>query len=594
MVSFFLRQRDSGNNNMDEKTLIKSAKNHKTLTGSQIVIEALKAEDVEYVFGYPGAIVLPIYDELFHLNEMKHILVRHEQAAVHAAEGYARVTGKPGVVLVTSGPGACNTITAIANAYYDGYPLVILTGQVDSKLIGNDAFQESDVVGITRSCCKHNYLVKDVKDLSKVIKEAFHIATTGKHGPVVIDLPKDVIDGSCEFEYPKTVHLPGYKPTYGGHSLQNARALDLLYKAKRPVIIAGGGVIHSEATKELFEFAKTFHIPVINSLMGTGAFPADEELALGMMGMFGHHWGNKAVQICDVIFAIGTRFSDRLTGDLKNFAKQAKIIHIDIDTCSINKNVPVDVPIVGDAKRIIADMIENIEDIRLDKNRKNRDIWLEQINLWKNLPLPVDCPSDALCPQEVIETIFRVSSEYNPVIATEVGQHQMWSAAICKFNEPRKFLTSGGLGTMGFGFPAAMGAQLACPDKLVIDIAGDGSVQMNIQELATCVENKISVKVCIINNSCLGMVRQLQQKFFNENYSETFLSGPDYVKLAEAYGAKGFRITKDDDIESVMRTAFETEGPVLIDFVCYPYKTNFPWVVPSYKDCQNVLKYNEE
>lgn len=564
-----------------QKTQTSTKKTKTVLTGAQVVIESLKLEGVEQIFGYPGAIILPIYEELYHCKEIKHYLVRHEQAAVHAAEGYARVTGKPGVALVTSGPGACNTVTAIANAYYDAYPLVLITGQVDSNLIGNDAFQEADVVGITRSCCKHNYLVKDIKKLPSIIKEAFHIASTGKPGPVVIDIPKDVIDATVAFEYPDKVHLPGYKPTYSGHTLQNNRALSLVYKAKRPVILVGGGVILSNACDELTQLANILGVPVTNSLMGIGAFPDADDLSLGMVGMFGTHWANKAVAECDVLFSIGTRFSDRVTGEISKFCKNAKIIHIDIDPCSISKNVHVDIPIVGDAKIILTDMLEHIDKDQIEKNIKNKKLWLAQISEWKNTPIPNTCSTEGICPQTAIQAIYDVSKSYDPVITTEVGQHQMWAARICKFNKPRRFITSGGLGTMGFGFPAAIGAQVAAPGKLVVGIAGDGSIQMNIQELATCVEYNLPVKICIINNGCLGMVRQLQQKFFNENYSETFLISPDYVKLAEAYGAKGFKVESADELESTLKKAFEAEGPAVIEIIVNPYRTIFPWAAPD-------------
>lgn len=571
----------------------KTKQNKKLLTGAQVVVESLKKEGVKQIFGYPGAIILPIYEELYHCEDIKHYLVRHEQAAVHAAEGYARVTGKPGVVLVTSGPGACNTVTAIANAYYDAYPLVIITGQVDSRLIGNDAFQEADVVGITRSCCKHNYLIKDIKQLPSAIKEAFHIASTGKPGPVVIDIPKDVIDAKIEFEYPQTINLPGYKPKYTGHTLQNNKALSLVYNAKRPVILAGGGIVLSNASEELTKLANILGVPVTTSLMGIGTFPSDDPLSLGMIGMFGTHWANKAIEECDVLFSIGTRFSDRVTGELSKFCQKAKIIHIDIDPCSISKNVPVDIPIVGDAKIILSDMLENINTEKAKINENKRKIWLSQIKEWKKTPLPESCPPEKICPETVINTIYEISKPQDPVVTTEVGQHQMWSAKLHNFNKPRRFLTSGGLGTMGFGFPAAIGAQIADPDKLVIAIAGDGSIQMNIQELATCVEYNLPVKICILNNGCLGMVRQLQQKFFNQNYSETFFTNPDYVKLAEAYGAKGFRITSKDKLETILNKAFSTEGPVVVDIVVDTYKTFYPWTAPEKLNCK-ILQENED
>ena len=549
------------------------------LTGSQIFIECLKKEGVYEIFGYPGGVIIPIYEELYNNKDVKHYLVRHEQAAVHAAEGYARATGKPGVALVTSGPGACNTITGIANAYYDGYPIVVFTGQVGSNQIGYDAFQEADVIGITRSCCKHNYLVKDVKDLAKTIKEAFHIATTGKPGPVLIDMPKDILTSKTEFNYPNEIKLPGYNPTYEGHPLQIAKAVKLLCEAERPVIISGGGVVASHASGELQEIANRLHIPVCNTLMGTGTYPSDGNESLGMLGMHGNYWANYAVTHCDTLFAIGTRFNDRITGCLKRFAKDAKVIHIDIDPCSISKNVPVDIPIVGDAKFILKQMLEELNKNNYDAHQSVKDIWFEQIDEWKKKRTMQTINSDKLNPLTVIQKIYECTKEYNPIVATEVGQHQMWTAQLYKFNEPRKLITSGGLGTMGFGFPAAMGAAVAKKDQLVLNIAGDGSIQMNIQELATCVEYNIPVITCIINNGYLGMVRQWQEKLFNKHYSETKISGPDFVKLAEAYGAMGIRVEKEEDIIPAITKAIEAKRPVFIDFIVEPFEMVYPWVL---------------
>lgn len=559
----------------------------KELIGARILLECLIKEGVDEIFGYPGGVVLPIYEEIYHCKEIKHYLVRHEQGAVHAAEGYTRVTGKPGVVLVTSGPGACNTITGITNAYYDGYPLVVFTGQVSSSMIGNDAFQEADVVGITRSCCKHNYLVKDVKDLPRVIKEAFHIATTGKPGPVVIDLPKDVLVGKTVFKYPETVKLPGYNPNYVGHPMQISRALDLLYEAKRPVILSGGGVVSGDSSDLLTVFAKKLNIPVANTLMGIGSFPAADELALGLTGMHGNYAANKTIMGSDVLFAIGTRFSDRVTGCLKRYCPEAKIIHIDIDPCSISKNVPVDVPIVGHVRNVLSDMLDQIDESRVNDSREIKSDWVKQVVEWKKIQ-PKDMDSEKLLPQEVIGKILDIASEKDSIIATEVGQHQMWTALLYKPKEPRRFITSGGLGTMGFGFPSAMGAQVAHPDKLVVNIAGDGSIQMNIQELATCVEYNIPVKTCIINNGYLGMVRQWQDRLYDKHFSETLISGPDFVKLAEAYGAKGYRITKEEELEPVLREAFAAEGPVFIDCVVESMEAVYPWVLAG-DSISNVL-----
>lgn len=550
-----------------------------TMNGAKIFLECLKKEGVSEIFGYPGGVILSIYEALYHDEDIKHYLVRHEQAAVHAAEGYARTTGKPGIVLVTSGPGACNTITGIANAYYDGFPLVVFTGQVGSNQIGNDAFQEADIVGITRSCCKHNYLVKSIQELPRVIKEAFHIATTGKPGPVVVDMPKDILTAKMEFNYPEDIKLPGYNPNYEGHPRQISKALQMLCEAERPVIISGGGVVTSEASAQLTELANRLHIPVCNTLMGTGTYPADNELSLGMLGMHGNYWANYAVTHCDTLFAIGTRFNDRITGCLKRFAKDAKIIHVDIDPCSISKNVAVDVPIVGDAKIVLNQMIDELNKNNFEINSSIKDIWFEQIDEWKKKRVRPSVNSDKLNPLNVIEKIYEYTKDLKPIVATEVGQHQMWTAQIYKFNEPRKLITSGGLGTMGFGFPAAMGAAVACKDKVVLNIAGDGSIQMNIQELATCVEYNIPVINCIINNGYLGMVRQWQEKLFDKHYSQTKISAPDFVKLAEAYGALGFRVEKEEEIIPTLQKAIESRRPVFIDFVVEPFEMVYPWVL---------------
>lgn len=559
--------------------MIQTAEMTNTMNGAKIFLECLKKEGVNEIFGYPGGVILSIYEALYNDTDIKHYLVRHEQAAVHAAEGYARTTGKPGVVLVTSGPGACNTITGIANAYYDGFPLVVFTGQVGSNQIGNDAFQEADIVGITRSCCKHNYLVKNVQELPRIIKEAFHIATTGKPGPVVVDMPKDILTDKMNFYYPEEIKLPGYNPNYEGHPRQISKALQMLCEAERPVIITGGGVVSAEASKELTELANRLHIPVCNTLMGTGTYPADNELSLGMLGMHGNYWANYAVTHCDTLFAVGTRFNDRITGCLKRFAKDAKVIHIDIDPCSISKNVAVDVPIVGDAKIVLNQMLEELSKNDYDTNSSIKDIWFEQIDEWKKKRVCPSVNSDKLNPLTVINKIYEHTKDLNPIVATEVGQHQMWTAQIYKFNEPRRFVTSGGLGTMGFGFPAAIGAAVAHKDKVVLNIAGDGSIQMNIQELATCVEYNIPVINCVINNGYLGMVRQWQEKLFDKHYSQTKISAPDFVKLAEAYGALGFRVEKEEDIIPTLQKAIEARRPVFIDFVVEPFEMVYPWVL---------------
>lgn len=562
------------------------------MTGARIFLECLRKECVDKIFGYPGGSILHIYDELYKCDFIKHYLVRHEQAAVHAAEGYARITGKPGVVLVTSGPGACNAITGIANAYYDSYPLVVFTGQVDSRLIGNDAFQESDIVGITRTCCKHNYLVKNVSDLPRVIKESFHIARTGKPGPVVVSLPKDVLTSVREFKYPDKIDLPGYNPTYEGHPIQCRRALKALCDAKRPVIISGGGVIHSDAWQEIRELARKLNIPVATTLMGIGTFPQGEDLSLGMLGMHGTYWANHAVSNCDVLFAVGTRFNDRITGCLKRFCKDAKVIHVDIDPCSISKNVPVDTPIVGDAKKVLNLMLNEYNTGKYSYDMDERRAWISQVNEWKHNKAMKAVKDGIMSPQDVIEAIYNKTKDKDAIIATEVGQHQMWTAQLYKFSKPRQLVTSGGLGTMGFGFPAAIGAQIAAPDKLVFNIAGDGSIQMNIQELMTCVDYKIPVKIAVINNGYLGMVRQWQEKMFNKHYSQTPITSPDYVKLAEAYGILGIRVTKEEEINSALDKAIAYNGPVIIDFVVEPFEMVYPWVLAG-KPLDEVLLSNE-
>ena len=548
-------------------------------TGAEILLKSLVEEGVKEIFGYPGGVILTVYEALYNQDKIKHYLVRHEQAAVHAAEGYARVTGKPGVALVTSGPGACNTITGIANAYYDGYPIVVFTGQVGLSQIGNDAFQEADVVGITRSCCKHNYLVKDVKDLQRIIKEAFHIATTGKPGPVVVDLPKDVLTQKTTFDYPKTVKLAGYNPNYKGHPIQISRALKMLSEAHRPVIISGGGVLTSGAHEELLKVANMLQIPVVHTLMGTGTFPSNSPLDLGMLGMHGNFWANHAVSHADVIFALGTRFNDRITGCLQRFARDAHVIHVDIDPCSISKNVKADIPIVGDVKNVLIGLIKDFEKTNPNIYKEDKEKWLNQIDEWRQkraIPAPVSSKLSALT---VIKKLYELTKQYNPIVCTEVGQHQMWTAQLFKFNEPRKLVTSGGLGTMGFGFPAAMGACAAHPDQLVLNIAGDGSIQMNIQEMATCVDYGFKVINCIIDNGYLGMVRQWQEKLYHKHYSETKISHPDFVKLAESYGAVGIKVEHEEEIEPAIKKALEAKSPVIIDFVTESMEMVFPWVL---------------
>jgi acetolactate synthase I/II/III large subunit len=541
-------------------------------TGAEILIESMRQEGVDTIFGYPGGAVLTIYDTLMkYAEEIRHFLVRHEQGAVHMADGYARSTGKVGVCLVTSGPGATNTITGLATAYMDSVPLVVFCGQVPTLLIGNDAFQEADTVGITRPCTKHNYLVKDVKDLASTIKQAFHIARTGRPGPVVVDLPKDVMADTAEFSYPSKVKLRGYSPNYEGHAGQIKRAVKLLAKAQKPLIYAGGGVITSNAHKELFALAQKLSIPVTNTLMGLGGFPGNHPLFLGMLGMHGTFKANMAITNCDVLLAVGARFDDRVTGRVESFSPHSQKIHIDIDPTSISKSVPVDIPIVGDVKTVLKAMLKDLEEEPAQDWSKMHSPWIKQIGEWDQIsPLSYKATGQCLKPQFVIQKIQQVTDEVlggDVIISTEVGQNQMWTAQFFNFKKPRTLLTSGGLGTMGYGFPAAIGAQVAFPDKTVIDIAGDGSFQMNIQEMGTAVQYDLPVKVAILNNQCLGMVRQWQQLFCDRRYSQTIFEGvPDFVKLAEAYGAVGLRATKPDEVEPVIRKALSIRKPVLMDF----------------------------
>ena len=540
-------------------------------TGSQILVDALIREGAEYVFGIPGGAVLPLFDALFE-SPIKFILTRHEQGAGHAADGYARATGKVGVCLVTSGPGATNLTTAIATAYMDSIPIVAITGQVKTFLIGNDAFQEADIIGITRPITKHSYLVKDIKDLARIVKEAFFIANTGRRGPVLIDLPVDVTMEKCEEVIPTVVDLPGYKPRYEGNIRQIMIAAEAINSSKQPVIYTGGGIIASECSKDLLEFAEKGNLPVTTTLMGLGGFPETHHLSLGMLGMHGTAYANFAVTESDVLVAIGARFDDRITGKIDEFAPHAKIIHVDIDPASISKSIRVDIPVVGDAKNILQELNKHIHFVE-------RKEWLDKIKYWKEKnPLSYNNSGNVIKPEYVIEQICE-AAKGNAIITTEVGQNQMWAAQYFTFTHPRTFLSSGGLGTMGYGFPAAIGAQLGCPDKLVVDIAGDGSIQMNIQELSTVARLNIPVKIAILNNGYLGMVRQWQELFYNKRYSSVNLNGnPDFVKLAEAYGAKGFLVEKKEDVRPTIEKAFSIKGPVIMDFRIDPNENVFPMV----------------
>ncbi|WP_321370340.1 biosynthetic-type acetolactate synthase large subunit [uncultured Desulfuromusa sp.] len=538
------------------------------LTGSQILLESLKLEGVDTVFGYPGGAVINIYDDLF-ASSIKHVLTRHEQAAVHAADGYARCTGKVGVAIATSGPGATNTVTGIATAYMDSIPMVIISGQVPTPLIGNDAFQEADMCGITRPCTKHNFLVKDIRDLARTLKEAFYIARTGRPGPVLVDLPKDIQVSSHKFSYPDKVSLRGYKPTYSGNMRQIEKAAKMILEARKPVLYVGGGITLSGADDMLLKLAEQTQIPVTTTLMAMAAFPQRHPLALGMLGMHGTFYANMSVTECDLLIAVGSRFDDRVTGRIDSFAEKAKIIHVDIDPTSIGKNVGVDLPIVGDLKDVLGKLHGHLEKKTelVEDLIEATDDWRTMIDEWKvRHPMTYRSSKSVIKPQFVIQKISEMTDD-DAIITTEVGQHQMWAAQFFTFRQPRTFLTSGGLGTMGFGLPSALGAQVAYPDRQVIDISGDGSFQMNSQELATLVQYQLPVKIVILNNNYLGMVRQWQQMFFEKRYSQTVMELPiDFIKLAEAYGATGLQATKVDEVEATIKQALETPGPVLMNF----------------------------
>ncbi len=561
------------------------------IPGKQMVVEAFKKEGVDVVFGFPGGAIIDVYDALEKDGSIKHVLVRHEQGAAHAADGYSRASGKVGVCIATSGPGATNTVTGIATAYMDSIPMVVLTGQVPTGLIGNDAFQEVDIVGITRPCTKHNYLVKDVKDLPRILKEAFYLARSGRPGPVLIDLPKDVQNSKAEFKYPEKIKLRSYNPVVEPHGKQIERAFKLIERAKQPVIYAGGGVIIANAHKELTRLAEYIHAPVTMTLMGLGCFPGTSELSLGMLGMHGTYCANMAMANTDLIIAVGARFDDRVTGKIEAFAPNASIIHIDIDPTSIQKNVRVDVPIVGDCRRALRKLVRAVEaDGRPPEVWKERaQPWFDQINAWKKRhPLTYKEEPGVIKPQQVIEKLYEMTKG-KAIITTEVGQNQMWTAQFYKFDEPRTLLTSGGLGTMGYGFPAAIGAQMAFPDKLVVDVAGDGSIQMNIQEMATAMEQRLPVKIVILNNQFLGMVRQWQELFYNKVYAATeFSVTPDFVKLAEAYGAKGFRATKPEEVDETLKKGLESEGLAIMEFAIAREEGVFP-MVPAGKATTEML-----
>jgi len=551
------------------------------MTGAEIVVQSLIEEGVEHLFGYPGGAVLPIYDAIHQQDKLQHILVRHEQAATHAADGYARSTGKPGVVLVTSGPGATNAVTGIATAYMDSIPMVVLTGQVPLALIGNDAFQEVDSVGITRPVVKHNFLVEDINDLASTIKKAFYVATTGRPGPVVVDIPKDVTTHKAEFSYPRDIKIRSYHPTTKGHSGQVKKAYELILEASKPMIYTGGGVILSNASEELVKFTQLLGAPITNTLMGLGAYPANEKQFVGMLGMHGTYEANMGMHNCDVLIAIGARFDDRVTGNLEKFCPDARIIHVDIDPASISKNVKVDVPIVGDVKDVVVELNKLIEasDHRLDSNALAS--WWQQIEEWRAQDcLKYNRDTGTIKPQFVLEQLHQVT-EGNAFVTSDVGQHQMFAAQYYGFNKPRRWINSGGLGTMGFGLPAAMGVQLAHPGEQVACITGEGSIQMCIQELSTCLQYNLPVKVINLNNGFLGMVRQWQEFFYDGRYASSYMDSlPDFVALAEAYGHVGIRVEKPEDVRQAIEDAYGKykDRTVFLDFIIDKEENVYPMI----------------
>ena len=550
------------------------------LTGAEIFVRCLKDEGVDIIFGYPGGAVLHIYDALYQQGDVQHILVRHEQAAAHAADGYARATGKPGVVLVTSGPGATNAVTGIATAYMDSIPMVCFTGQVPTSLIGNDAFQEVDSVGITRPCVKHNFLVKDVRDLAETIKKAFYIATTGRPGPVVVDIPKDITADRCEYHYPKRIKMRSYNPVTKGHAGQIKKAVELILTAKRPMIYTGGGVILDNAAKALTDFTRLLGAPITNTLMGLGAYPASDRQFLGMLGMHGTYEANMAMHNCDVLIAIGARFDDRVTGNVEKFCPAAKIVHVDIDPASISKNVKVDIPIVGPVGDVLKQMIKLLKDSGQRLDPEALDAWWKQIDEWRAMDcLKYDRDSERIKPQFVIETLHKVTKG-KAFVTSDVGQHQMFTAQFYKFEKPRRWINSGGLGTMGFGFPAAMGVQFAHPDETVCCVTGEGSIQMCIQEMSTCRQYGLPIKIINLNNGYLGMVRQWQEFFYQKRYAMSYMESlPDFVALAESYGHMGIRVEKPGDVEAALKEAMKVRDRlVFLDFIIDPEENVYPMI----------------
>ena len=551
------------------------------MTGAEIVVQSLIKEGVDHLFGYPGGAVLPIYDAIGQQEELQHILVRHEQAATHAADGYARSTGKPGVVLVTSGPGATNAVTGIATAYMDSIPMVVLTGQVPLALIGNDAFQEVDSVGITRPIVKHNFLVDDVKNISTVIKKAFHVATTGRPGPVVVDIPKDITVNKAEFVYPDEIKMRSYHPTVKGHSGQIKKAFELMLEAKKPMIYTGGGVILSNASEELIKFTQSIGAPITNTLMGLGAYPANEKQFVGMLGMHGTYEANMSMHHCDVLIAIGARFDDRVTGNLEKFCPDARIVHVDIDPASISKNVKVDVPIVGDVNDVLIELNKHIKESDHLLDSTALASWWKQIEEWRAQDcLKFNRDTGTIKPQFVVEQLHQVTKG-DAFVTSDVGQHQMFAAQYYGFNKPRRWINSGGLGTMGFGLPAAMGVQFAHPNEPVACITGDGSIQMCIQELSTCLQYGLPIKIINLNNGFLGMVRQWQEFFYDRRYSSSYVEAlPDFVKLAEAYGHIGIRVEKPEDVRQALEDAYGKykDRTVFIDFIIDKEENVYPMI----------------
>jgi acetolactate synthase-1/2/3 large subunit len=550
------------------------------LRGAEIFVRALKDEGVEFVFGYPGGAVLHIYDELFKQTDVKHILSRHEQGAGHAADGYARATGKPGVVLVTSGPGVTNCVTPIATAYMDSIPLVVFSGQVPKALIGNDAFQEVDAIGITRPCVKHNFLVKDVRDLAATIKKAFFVAMSGRPGPVLVDIPKDITADSCEYVYPESVDLRSYRPSVKGHPGQIRKAVKLILSAQKPMIYSGGGVVLGNASEELREFTRILGFPITNTLMGLGAYPATDRQFVGMLGMHGTYEANMAMHHCDVLIAIGARFDDRVTGDLAQFCPHAKIIHIDVDPSSISKNVPVDIPIVGDVRNVLAEINALLRENPQRPEPGPIEAWWKQIGEWR----AIDClrynrNTEVIKPQYVIEKLYELTGG-EAYVTSDVGQHQMWAAQFYKFDQPRRWINSGGLGTMGFGLPAAMGVQLGFPDSIVACVTGEASLVMCIQELSTCLQYGLPVKIINLNNRYMGMVRQWQEFFYDKRYSHSYMEAlPDFVKLAESFGHVGMQVTGTADVENALREALAMKDRlVLLDFITDQTENVYPMV----------------